>query len=144
MVCLQPVTQQNFEELVALHVAPEQQKLVATNIRSLAQAYVQPNCYPFGIYANDVPVGFLMYCLDAEDDEYWLYRLMVDENHQRKGYGEAAVRLLLAIIKQDNTRHKLYLGVDIDGSAAPALYQKMGFRFNGRVYDGEHIMLLNY
>lgn len=85
-----------------------------------------------------------MYCLDAEDDEYWLCRLMVDENHQRKGYGEEAVRLLLTTIKQDNTRHKLYWGVDIDGSAAPALYQKMGFRFNGRVYDGEHIMLLNY
>ncbi len=144
MVTLQPVTMENFDEIIALRVAPAQQRLVASNAESIGQAYVQPRCYPFGIYANGTAVGFLMYCLDAEDDEYWLYRLMVDEQYQRKGYAEVAVRLVLEKIMLDTNRHKCYLGVDVTGKAALALYLKLGFRFDGRSYGKEHIMLLEY
>lgn len=144
MISLKPVTLENFDELIALRVAHDQQGLVAENVESIAQAYVQPNCYPFGIYSGPAAVGFLMYCLDADDNEYWLYRLMVDERYQRRGYAEAAVRLMLERIKEDYSRHKLYLGVDLSGKAAPELYKKLGFRFDGRVYGKEHVMLLDY
>lgn len=144
MITLQPVSMDNFDAVLALQVHPSQQALVATNAESVAQAYVQPNCYPFGIFAGDTAVGFAMYCLDADDGEYWLYRLMIDAAHQRKGYAEAAMQLLLSEIKKDTTHHKLCLGVDISSDAAPALYKKLGFEFDGRVYGKEHIMLLQY
>lgn len=144
MITLQPVSMANFDAVIALRVASTQRELVATNVESIAQAYVQPDCYPFAICADGEAVGFVMYCLDAEDNEYWLYRLMVDERHQRKGYAEAAMKLILAEIKKDAGRHKMYLGVDLSGAAAPELYKKLGFRFDGRVYGKEHIMLLKY
>lgn len=144
MISLKPVTLENFDALIALRVATDQQGLVAENVESIAQAYVQPDCFPFGIYSDEIPVVFLMYCLDGDDNEYWLYRLMVDEKHQRHGYAEAAIGLMLERIQEDSSRHKLYLGVDLSGAAAPALYQKLGFCFDGRVYGKEHIMVLEY
>lgn len=144
MITLRPVDLYNFDTIIELQVSPEQKNLVAPNVESIAQAYVQPNCYPFGIFAGEEAVGFLMYCLDADDGEYWLYRLMVDEKYQRKGYAATAMQLLLELLKKDDAHHKLYLGVDKRGKAAPLLYQKLGFVFDGRVYGKEHIMILKY
>ena len=144
MITLQTISKKNFEEIVTLHVSPAQKGLVSSNIESIAEAYILTDCHPFGIYADGVPVGFLMYCLDDDDSEYWLYRLMVDEKYQRQGYAESAMRLLLEIVKQDTTHHKIYLGVDLNGKAAPELYKKLGFRFDGRTYGKEHIMVKEY
>lgn len=144
MITLQPVTVENFDDVLALRVAPGQEGLVASNAESIAQVYVQPECCPYVIYNGDQVVGFLMYCLDADDSEYWLYRLMIDAAHQRKGYAEAAMRCLLERIKEDPAHHILYLGVDLRGEAAPALYKKLGFQFDGRVFGKEHIMRLEY
>lgn len=53
--------------------------------------------FPFGIYDDDTPVGFLMVGYDTDD--YWedapaiangnynLWRLMIDKRYQGKGYG---------------------------------------------------------
>ena len=46
---------------------------------SLAQAFVQPECIPLALYAENKPVGFVMYALDEDDHEYWIYRLMIDK-----------------------------------------------------------------
>lgn len=85
-----------------------------------------------------------MYCVDQDDNEYWLYRLMIDEKFQSKGYSKAAMNLLLETIQMDTTRHKMYLGVDQAGVASVKLYESLGFKFNGQVFGKEHIMMLEY
>lgn len=144
MITLRPVCMNNFDDILALRVADSEQHLVASNAESIAQAYVQPDCFPFGIYDGDTAVGFLMYCLDEDDGEYWLYRLMIDETFRRHGYAQAALRSMLEKIKQDPAHSAVYLGVDLSGEAAPALYKKLGFRFDGRVFGKEHVMVLDY
>ena len=59
-----------------------------------------------------------MYCIDRDDGEYWIYRLMVDKAHQNKGYGRSAMEKVIETIKQDKARHNIYLGVDMDGGAS--------------------------
>ena len=86
MVELKAVTADNYWEIVELAVTGEQDGLVTSNAVSIGQAYVQPECIPLAIYAGDTPVGFLMYCVDRDDGEYWLYRLMIDRRYQGKGY----------------------------------------------------------
>ena len=49
-VSLRPITKENFNECISLEVADHQKDLVATNVKSLAEAYVNPMLYPFGIY----------------------------------------------------------------------------------------------
>lgn len=44
-------------------------------------------------------VGFTLYGIDDEDQQYWMYRLMIDEKHQGKGFGTQAVRLVIEDVR---------------------------------------------
>ncbi len=144
MVTLRAITVENFDAILGLQVGADQRELVCSNAESIAQAYVQPECIPLAIYAADTPVGFVMYCVDRDDNEWWLYRLMVEETYQGRGYGRAALQKLLELVQADRSRHRMYLGVDLTGKASVRLYQSLGFRFDGRVFGKEHIMVLEY
>lgn len=144
MVTLREITVDNFWDVIDLNVSPEQEKLVLNNAVSIAQAKVQPECIPLAIYHDDDLVGFLMYCVDRDDDEYWLYRIMIDHRHQGKGYGRQAMNQLIETIKMDKSRHRIFLGVHRDGGASVKLYESLGFAFTGDVYGDEHIMVMEY
>ena len=144
MVTLRSITLDNFWDIVDLSVAAEQDGLVTSNAVSIGQAYVQPELEPLAIYAGDTPVGFLMYCVDRDDGEYWLYRLMIDHRYQGKGYAKDALLQAIRRMQQDQSRHQILLGVEKRGEAAVQLYQDCGFRFTGQVFGKEHIMCLKY
>ena len=144
MIILKEVDRHNIDAVLALKVAEGQQDYVAPNVESMAQAKVMPECVPLAVYDGDELVGFLMYAMDEDDHEYWVYRLMVDEKHQRKGYGRATMQALLAVLKKDAAHHKLYLGVEPENEGGVGLYKSLGFDFEGRVYGKEKVMLLEY
>lgn len=143
MIALKEITPENFWDIIELKVHPQQQEWVLPNAVSIAQAKVQPECIPLAIYSDDQPVGFVMYCLDRDDGEYWIYRLMIDARFQGKGYGRRAMEQVVASIRRDGSTRKIYLGVHSDGHAAIRLYESLGFVFNGQVFGGERIMVLN-
>lgn len=144
MITLQNITRDNFHGVLRLAVLDEQKDFVASNIYSLAQAKAQPECVPLAIYCNNDLVGFMMYCMDMEDQEYWIYRLMVDKQHQQKGYGSAAMNKVLEILRQDTEHNKLYISVEPENEVAIKLYEKMGFVADGRVLDGEVVYCMQY
>ena len=144
MIELRPITTDNFWDVVALKVSKDQEDLVASNAVSIAQSKVQPECIPLAIYADDMLVGFIMYCIDADEGEYWIYRLMIDKAHQGKGYGKQALSRIIARIKKDKDHSKILLGVQPDGGASVHIYTSLGFRFTGAVFGKEHIMCLDY
>lgn len=144
MTELRPVDRHNIEAVLELRVTEAQAHFVAPNVLSLAQTVAYPECIPLAVYAYDEPVGFLMYCIDNDDGDYWLYRLMVDAGCQGRGHGRAAMEQLLARIKADPSHHRLYLGVEPENQGAIALYQSLGFRFDGRAFGKERCMLLEY
>ncbi|MCL2396747.1 MAG: GNAT family N-acetyltransferase [Defluviitaleaceae bacterium] len=144
MISLREITVNNFSDVIALQVADSQTHLVLSNAISIAQSKVMPECIPLAIYKDDMPVGFLMYCKDRDDDEYWLYRLMIDTHHQGHGYAKQAMEILVSKIKEDKTKHKILLGVHRDGGASVRVYQSLGFVFTGQVFGQEHIMQLDY
>ena len=61
---LEKVNMDNWVPLVRLKVKRDQQSFVASNVGSLAEAYVATISggypQPFGIYRGDKPIGFLM------------------------------------------------------------------------------------
>jgi len=115
---------------------------VASNVFSLAQAYVQPECTPLAIYADETPVGFALYALDEEDREYWIYRLMIDKDYQGKGYGRQAMELLIAEIQNIPDRRVLYISFEPENVAAKQLYESLGFVPDNREDEGEIIYRL--
>lgn len=138
------ITRENFWECIELSVAEEQAGFVASNAVSIAQSKVQLECIPLAVYDDELMVGFIMYCIDEDDGEYWIYRIMIDRQYQSKGYGKETLKKLLEVIKEDKSRNKIFLGVSKENTYAVRLYKSFGFDFNGQVFGKEHIMRLDY
>ena len=92
MIKLTQIDETNFLECFALRLDNGQERFVSSPIRSLAQAYVyRDQCMPFGIYAGDKMIGYVMVIYDREEQTYNIWHFMIDAAHQRKGYGKAAL-----------------------------------------------------
>ena len=64
------VTKKNLSAIFKLKVSPAQEKYVAPNSISIAQAYFDREIALFrAIYADETPVGFLMLSDDAKEQE---------------------------------------------------------------------------
>lgn len=141
---LEKVTSKNIWEIVKLKVSESQKNFVAPNDASIMEAYLalanNGYAFPFGIYVDD----------DYENPpkiaygNYNIWRLMIDEKYQNKGYGEKALQLALDYIKKfpcGNAKY-CYLSYDEDNEIAKKLYAKYGFVENGEKDDDEIIAVL--
>ena len=142
-VSLREITPQNFKECINLKVADDQKKFVASNVVSIAQSKIYPTHMPFAIYADDEMVGFAMYGLDTDDDKYYLGRLMIDENHQGKGFGKAATLKIIEQMKEINGCEEIYLSFVPENIGAEKLYSSVGFERTGALNEGEVVMRLD-
>ena len=144
MLSLVEIDRHNYLSILDLSVSEEQRSFVASNTYSLAQAFVQPECVPLALYAENKPVGFAMYCIDESDREYWIYRLMIDQRHQGRGYGRAAMLLLIDRIRSemDEEQHRIYISFEPENEVAKSLYESLGFVPDGRVEYGEIVYRL--
>jgi diamine N-acetyltransferase len=149
VVSLREITAETVRDICKLEVGPEQHGLVAPNAVSIAQAYFEPAAWFRAVYAGDTPVGFAMLYdptrarePEGGPDTCYLWRFMIDHRHQRKGYGAAALKLLVAQVRTlpGVTRFKTSF-VPGPGNASP-LYECAGFRATGEVDDGETVMEL--
>ncbi|UVE47745.1 GNAT family N-acetyltransferase [Pseudomonas chlororaphis] len=144
-VLLAPISTRDEEaECCALQVRDEQIDFIASNAESLEEAGECPWCEPLAVRAvhSGEMVGFLMHALDPDDNGRWLYRLMIDRQHQGLGYGRAALRALLAYLKGLSGGPDITLGVAPENIGARNLYASEGFLETGEVLDGELVMRL--
>ena len=141
-VSLREVTRDTVWPVMTLEVAEDQGHLVAPNSMSIAEAYFEPKAWFRAIYANDEPVGFLMLYDDADTPKYYVWRMMVAAEHQRKGYGLRAMELLLDYIRSRPGAEVVTVG-SIPGNGSPQpFYERLGFVDTGEVSGGENILEL--
>ena len=144
---LMPITDDNRNDVLRLSTRDDQ-PFCAPNDYSLQQAEEcnaeRPGvARPFAIYAEGKPVGFCMFAFDPEEEDedgrYWLWRFMIDQNEQGKGYGQAA---LAEIIKyfQENGADRLLLSTEPENECGIHVYHKAGFKETGEIDDGEAVM----
>jgi diamine N-acetyltransferase len=142
-ISLRPITAENWRECIRLTVAPEQQRFVATNVHSLAEARFHPELRPCAIYADETMVGFLMYGRDPDDGRYWIIRFMIDHRQQGRGYGSAAVRAVIARLATFPDCDMILLDYKPDNEAARRLYAGAGFHEAGTDPSGAIIAALD-
>lgn len=140
-VSLREVTKETLRDITGLRVSPGQERLVATNAESIAEAYFSRDVAWFrGVYADDTPVGFLMLEDDAAREHYYLWRFMVDARYQGRGFGRRALELLFEYVRTRPGARVLYTScVPGEGSPGP-FYERMGFVYTGDVDGGELVM----
>ena len=143
-ITLREITEDTLRPILNLKVSDDQKMFVADNATSIAQAHFSKTAYFKGIYANDVPVGFVMIENDDGKNEYCLWRFMIDEKYQGKGYGKLALNLIIDYVKDQKDTKKLLLSVIQSNGGPEIFYKKLGFELTGEYDDNEAIMKLNF
>jgi len=140
---LQSVTDDLRSRIAALELAPGQENLVADNASSLEEADEDEDARPRAVFADGELVGFLMYDATSDGDNAQIYRFMIDRAYQGRGYGKAALQLVLAEIKALGHIHRVSICYEPENEGARQLYAKAGFVEDGLDEDGEMIAHLD-
>lgn len=140
---LREINDDSRAECIALTVSAEQTQYISPNADSLKEAEGLPEiARPFAIYVDGKMVGFTMFAFDEindDPDRYWLWRLMIGDGFQGKGYGNAALEVIIDYFRE-NGANEITLSAKESNTVALALYHKFGFRENGEM-NGEEIVL---
>ncbi|MCC2525693.1 GNAT family N-acetyltransferase [Vibrio coralliilyticus] len=138
---LRKINHDNFYEICQLKVAKSQLNHVDSNAVSLAEANFMDFPWFRGIYADDKPIGFILVNADISADKLFLWRFMLDQAQQSKGYGRRAVELLSSELLNEFGASALYTSV-VDGTGGPkGFYLSCGFIPTGNLVAGREIEL---
>ena len=155
MIRLEMISGKNVWDILKLRVSEAQRSFVASNDISIIEAYIAQiengHAFPFGIYDYETPVGFCMIGYGADDswtdapaiakDSYNIWRLMIDERFQGKGFGKEAMNRILDFIKTEpcGSAETCWLSYEPENTVAKNLYRSFGFQETGD-WDGNEII----
>jgi len=153
MIELRKITGDNFNECIKLEPNEEQKSFVASNIRSLAEAYIaltNKECIPmpYAIYYDEIMVGFIMLSYNEvnenNENTYWIWRFMIDKRYQHKGYGKETMAKALELIRTFpyGKASEVYLSYEPENVVAKALYAPFGFVETGKIENDELVAKL--
>ncbi len=138
------LSEDNLKQCFELKAASDQTQYIASNEESWKTAKENERvARPFAIHCDERIVGFTMFAFDDDyedpNDRYWLWRFMIDNNLQGKGYGTAALRVIIQYFR-DHGANNIRLSTKETNTTALSLYHKAGFRETGEM-NGEEIVL---
>lgn len=117
-----------------LRVAPEQQHLVASVEKSLAEVDADHALTAFAIYdgsqlglpePNQSPVGFAV--IEVVASVGFVLRLLVGQEHQQKGYGKATMIELVRRLRLDPDVEVVATSYRADNAVMERLCASLGF-----------------
>lgn len=143
MLKLKKINRNSIGKILKLEVFDNQKNFVATNNSSIIEAYIaiteNNHVFTFGIYKDDIPIGFLMIGFDVNSDDegapriakgnYNIWRLMIDKKFQGQGFGKEAMDLALEFVNTFpcGTAKYCWLSYECDNEVARQLYKSVGF-----------------
>ncbi len=147
-VSLREITSDNLRAVLGLSVTDQQSEVYPrSNAWSIAEGHYPSDddlVWMRAIYAGDTSVGFMMTSEAPEQGKYFLWRLMIDADHQGLGYGfEALAQLIARIVDTPNAEELITSHLKGPGDAGP-FYRKVGFEYTGEVIgDRDHVMKMS-
>jgi diamine N-acetyltransferase len=153
MITLRKITLENRRQVFNLEVSDEQRQFVASNLSSVATAYVLAtnggHPLPFAIYHDEIAVGFILiaYGITSYDlpkiaeGNYTIIRFMIDKRYQNQGFGKEALYKALEYVRTfpEGKAKYCWLGYSPENKVAERLYKKVGFSDNGEIINDEVI-----
>lgn len=143
---IRDITAFNKQEILALHIADNQQHFIESTDQCLARGRIGSTLYPLGLYKDNIAIGFAMYGLFPHEDHsqrVWLDRYLIDERYQQQGLGKHFLQQLIQYLAVKFNCRQIYLSVYENNAVAIQLYKQFGFMFNGELDDkGEKVMVL--
>ena len=145
MINFRAITEENFDIILKMK-RPDGEGFVASNAYSLAQAWLYRDAgdvYPFAVYNDDEPVGFMMLDEDLEEKYLVIWRIMLPIEHQCKGYGTEAIRKITELARESGKYEYMIIDHHPENKIAAHVYGKLGFRPTGEISNGEIVLRLD-
>jgi len=113
----------------------------------MAQAHFTPETWFRAVYDGNELVGFVMLydptlAEAPEEHEFFLWRLMIDQRFQARGFGRATVGLLSEHLRRRTGARRLMVSHVKHAERLGRFYSSLGFGYTGREEDGELEMAL--
>ena len=146
-ITFREITSDNYSQVLNLKITPAQEaaKFVSPVVRSLADAWFYREegiTYPKAIYADEDLVGFIMYDLDPEEQQVFIWRFLIDQRYQGKGYGRQTIEAVLAMAKEQAQITKVVVDYVDGNEPMKKILLDLGFEETGFDQDSkEHIMV---
>lgn len=146
-ITFREITSDNYSQVLNLKITPEQEaaKFVSPVVRSLADAWFYRDegiAYPKAVYEDEDLVGFIMYELDTEEQQVFIWRFLIDQRYQGKGYGRQTIEAVLAMAKEQAQITKVVADYVDGNEPMKKILLDLGFEetgFNKEI--NEHIMV---
>lgn len=146
-ITFREITSDNYSQVLNLKITPAQEaaKFVSPVVRSLADAWFYREegiTYPKAIYADEDLVGFIMYELDTEEQQVFIWRFLIDQRYQGKGYGRQTIEAVLAMAKEQAQITKVVADYVDGNEPMKKILLDLGFEETGFNQEiNEHIMV---
>ena len=134
MIRLTEVTEENWFEVASLSVREDQKEFLAPPVGILARGYVYRNCNAKVIVIENDGVIIGVALVREFTDEplgYDLQQFMIDARYQGKGYGSAALALILNALRREGHYDHVEVCVKKKDTEAIRLYEQHGFSDSG-------------
>ena len=144
-VTLQEITEDTVVTICRLTdtLTEPQKSMVAPNAISLAQALFNQKAWYRAIYAGKAAVGFLMLLDDDQEPNYFLWRFMIAEPCQGRGYGAQAIQRLVEYVQTRPIARELGVSCEPGPEGPTQFYIKQGFVSTGELLDGELVLKMS-
>ena len=148
VIHLRPLTDRNRDAVLSLRVSAAQEQFVGTVEEALLEADEEPGgrAIFWAVYDGETPVGFVMISDEVEGPGYiahYVWKLLVAERHQRRGYGSATLDLIVEYFRGREVDVLWTSAGQGKGSPIP-FYERYGFVQTGEiVFDGEVLLRLD-
>lgn len=141
MLRFEKITPDNYRECTNLKVSDGQVRCVATNAKSLAEAYAYyDTSLPYAIYDDDVMIGFVLLRELPDLKCYYISQFMIDQRFQGRGYGLRATQLLIDTLRTEGKYPRIDICFSEGNVPAEKLYLKTGFTHTGE-FDGPDVLM---
>ncbi|MRX31687.1 GNAT family N-acetyltransferase [Aminobacter sp. MDW-2] len=149
-VSLRRISAQTVSDICDLSetLSEAQRNKVADNGTSIAEAHFSENAWFRAVYADEVPVGFVMLHIGSDYDVIdcpgaFLWRFMIAGPFQRMGYGEKAIALVVREMKARGFA-ELFTSYGLGEASPEGFYKRLGFVTTGETYDDEVEAVLSF
>ena len=145
-------TDEDRRAVLALRRAPGQERYLGSMESHFEDAAEEPRAKPrmWSVHDGDRLVGFVMISdgIEQLDEDllgpYYLWRLLIDERFQGRGYGRATIDAVVEYLRTRPGADVLFTSCEPGEGSPQGFYLRYGFTLTGEVKWGEDVLRLNF
>ena len=135
MIEIKLVDESSFQAVLDLKIseADERARFVSPNVRSLADAWLYRE--------NGDVFRFLLLEIDKDEAEYFIWRIMIGQQYQGRGYGRKAVEVLIKKAQMDSTCNHIIADYVVGNEKMKHLLTSLGFQETGFIEENNEVAM---